>query len=166
MDARDYLRQLRDVHSAIVRMQERVEEHAEALDMLRGALGDGMPRGSSDGKALENAVVEHAEMMDAYTGELLRWTALRSQALEVFERARAVLSDGAAHAIDPMWLDMCELHYLPPFMSYEGIRQRYRAGGMPIYGKTTVKWYCDRAVEWLGYSRGTDGRPLLPLVSE
>lgn len=165
MDARRYLEQVRDLHGAIVSLQMRVEEQAQLLDMLRTSMGDGMPRGSSDGKALENAIVEQSELMEAYTGELLRWTALRAQALGMFDRAREVLADGAAHAIGTTQLGMAEMHYVQ-LKSYEDIRWQYKANGLPIYAKSTVKWYCDQAVEWLGYSRGTDGMPLVPIVSE
>ncbi len=167
LDARTYLEQLEPLHATIVLLQERATRTRETADNLRSMRMDGMPHGTTDGKALENAIAEYAELVDAYVGELQRWTALERQAERMFDRAREVLSDGRCHAICDTQLVMCELHYMRPFLSYEQVRWRFKSpSGTPFYAKSTVKWYCDQAVEWLDYSRGLDGMPLVPIVSE
>lgn len=159
MDARAYLKQVRDLHNTIVTLQMRLREQQYALDMLKTALGDGMPRGSSDGRALENAVVEQQARMDEYIEELARWTALRDQAYAMLNRARAELSDGAAHWIGVKHIDVLEQHYMHR-MSYS------RVAAATGYSERTVKDYAAQALDWLDHAVDSDGRPLVPIVSE
>lgn len=165
MDARQYLEQVRDLHATIIAMQLRLQEQQHVIDLLRTPPCDGMPHAAGDGKALENAVVEHMELMDEYTGELLRWTALRKQALDMLDRARAVLSDGRPHAIGTLQLDVLEMHYVDR-MSFPRIQKEMRRRCGMYYAESTYKWYRDQAIEWLGYSTDNDGMPLVPIVSE
>ena len=159
MDARSYLKQVGELHHTITTMQMRLKEQQYALDMLRTALGDGMPRGSSDGKALENAIVEHEELMSEYTAELLRWSALREQAYAMLDRARRELTDGSAYWIGTKHIDVLEQHYIQ--------RMQYRdiASAMG-YAERTVKDYAAQALDWLDHAVDSDGYPLVPIVSE
>lgn len=159
MDARAYLEQVSDLHHTIVTMQMRLREQQYALDMLKTALGDGMPRGSSDGKALENTVVEHQARMEEYAAELARWTDLRRQAYAMLDRARAELSDGAAHWIDVRHIDVLEQHYMH--------RMQYAKVATAMgYSERTVKDYAAQALNWLDHAVDSDGYPLVPIVSE
>lgn len=167
MDARQYLEQVRDLHSTIVTMQSRLREQEHALDMLRSPNVDGMPRGTSDGGALERAIAEQDELADRYTGELLRWTALRTQAYAMMDRARAVLMDGGAHAITLSHIDVLEQHYLCDRLPYTATRYGARTVSTELrIPERTVERYAAEALEWLDYSRGLDGMPLVPIVSE
>jgi len=159
MDARAYLEQVSGLHHTIVTLHMRLIEQQYALDMLRTALGDGMPRGTSDGKALENAVVEQQALMEEYTDELVRWTALRKQAYGMLNRARESLMDGAAHWIGTKHIDVLEQHYMHR-MPYAKV-----AAAMG-YSERTVKDYAAQALDWLDHATDENGYPLVPIVSE
>jgi len=167
VDAKAYLEQARDLHTTIVTMQARLRESRESLDMLRSAAGDGMPRGGSDGKALENAIVEYDAHVDEYARELARWAALRTQAYGMLDRARAVLADGGAHAITFAHIDVLEQHYLCDRLPYTSERYGERTVSTELrIPERTVERYAKEALEWLDWSRDLEGRPLVPLVSE
>lgn len=159
MDARAYLKQVRDLHYTIITLQMRLKEQDYALDMLRTALGDGMPRGTSDGRALEKAVVENEALKEEYTEELVRWTALREQAYDMLNRAREELTDGSAHWIGTRHIDVLEQHYMQ--------RMQYRDIATAMhYAERTVKDYAAQALDWLDHAVDADGYPLVPIVSE
>lgn len=159
MDARQYLEQVRDLHATIVTLQMRLHEQEQALDMLRTSMGDGMPHAQSDGKALENAIVEQSELMDEYTGELLRWTALRKQALEMLDEARSQLQDGSAHWIGLRHVYVVERHYID-LWTYRKI------AGVTSYSERTVKEFAAQCIDWLDNATRSDGMPMVPIVSE
>jgi DNA-directed RNA polymerase specialized sigma24 family protein len=159
MDARQYLEQVRDLHGTIVALQMRLHEQEQALDMLRTSMGDGMPHAQGDGKALENAIVEQSELMDEYTGELLRWTALRKQALAMLGEARAQLQDGNAHWIGPRHVYVVERHYVD--------RWTYRdIANVTHYSERTVKELAAQCIDWLDNATRDNGMPMVPMVSE
>ncbi len=159
MDARAYLKQVRDLHYTIITLQMRLKEQDYALDMLRTALGDGMPRGTSDGRALENAVVEQQARMDEYTEEMVRWSALREQAYSMLDRARCELSDGQAHWIGLRHIDVLEQHYIHR-ITYADIAISMN------YSVATVKRFAAEALDWLDHAVDSEGYPLVPIVSE
>lgn len=159
MDSEQYLSQVRDLHTTIVTMQMRLQEASYALDMLRSANLDGMPRGSSDGRALEDAIAEYDERMESYVGELMRWTALKEQALSMLDRARTRLLDGSPHAVRVAHVDVVELYYVER-MSREHIA--YALG----YSVPTVDRLKAEGLVWLDHAVDCDGRPFVPRVSE
>lgn len=159
MDARPYLEQVSDLHGTILTMRMRLQEQQYALDMLRAAMVDGMPRGASDAKALENAVIAQDELMSEYVCELNRWAALREQAYAMLDRARRELSDGQAHWIGLRHIDVLEQHYIQR-MTYPQVAATMN------YSERTVKEYAAQALDWLDHAVDSDGYPLVPLVSE
>jgi len=167
MDARSYLEQAPRLALTVELMQERLNEHRAALDMLRSASLDGMPKGGSDPKKLETAIAEYEELADAYVGELLRWTALRRQAIDMLDRARAVLTDGGAHAITLTHIDVLEAHYFGERLPYTAERYGDRTVASVLHlSERTVERYAHDALEWLDYSRDLAGMPMVPICSE
>lgn len=167
MYARQYLEQVSRLRTTVMAMQVRLRDQREALDLLRSASADGMPHARGDGKALENAIVEQMDMEEAYVGELTRWTALRKQALDMFDRARSVLTDGGAHAITTMHIDVLECHYFGDALPYTATRYGERTVATELHlSERTAERYAHDALEWLDWSRDLDGFPMVPLVSE
>jgi len=159
LNAKQYLEQVSDLHTTVLTMQMRLQEQRYALDMLRTAMADGMPRGSADAHALENAVIKQTELESSYIGELVRWSALRDQAYAMLDHARRELSDGQAHWIGLRHIDVLEQHYIQR-MSYPQIAATMR------YSERTVKEYAAQALDWLDHAVDSDGYPLVPIVPE
>lgn len=159
MDARSYLKQVKHLHSTILTLQMRLHEMEYSVDMLQSAKTSGMPHGSSDGKKLENMIITYIESAERYVTELQRWTALKSQAIDMLDEARRQLTDGESHWIGTMHIDVLEQHYVQR-MTYDEIAD--------IYGLSTrtVKRYEHEAVNWLDNATDADGYPLVPIVSE
>ena len=159
MDAETYLSQVRELYSTILAMQMRLNEAAYALDMLRSAQADGIVRSSRNEHAREEAIAEYEERMDSYVGEMMRWTALKEQAVSMLDRARTRLLDGGSHAIRVLHVDVVEMYYIQR-MSREHVA--YLLG----YSVPHIDRLKSEALDWLDHAVGSDGYPLVPLVSE
>ena len=159
MDAESYFSQVRALHSTIVTMHMRLQEAQYALDMLKSAMGDGMPRGTADGKTLERAVESYDEMMDAYAREFARWLALKEQAIGALDKARERIADGSPHAVRLVHIDIVEEYYIER-MSRDAI------AGVLGYSPATVARYKSEALDWMDHATALDGYPIIPLVSE
>ena len=157
MDARTYLQQVRDLYATVRTLQMRVRESREALDMLRSLT----PTESTGGTArsLEEAIADAEELMDGYTAELLRWSALREQAFAMMDRTRSVLADGSPHAIRLAHVDVVERYYL----HRHGRERIAREMGYSTIQVDKLKAEC---LDWMDHAVDADGYPIVPVVSE
>ncbi|MBQ2680417.1 MAG: hypothetical protein IJF97_00620 [Eggerthellaceae bacterium] len=157
MNAEQYLSQVRELHTTLRALKMRLDEAKYTMDMLKSVNLDGMPKGEA--RTLEEVIAEYEERMDEYVREMMRWTALKEQAVSMLDRARTRLLDGSAHAIRVTHIDVVEMYYI-------GRMSREHVAYALDYSVPHVDRLKAEALVWLDNSTDVDGFPLVPIVSE
>lgn len=159
MRAREYLEQVRRQRFTVQGKRMDLAEARETRDLLKATRNDGLPHGSANADQVQRWLERYEELADTYTGELMRWTAMREQAVRMLDRAREVLMDGDAHAIDLTSIEVVHRYYM------QGMGRREIADMFGL-SMARVDERKREALDWLDYARGRDGMPLVPIASE